>query len=94
MDYDIDELAAFAHAHLAGKEVYVTFYGGEPTLNRPMMLEVMERFPHWRFQLQTNGTLLDDLPWVLERCPTCWCRSTAARPPPTATAAAASTARC
>jgi radical SAM protein with 4Fe4S-binding SPASM domain len=60
--YSIDELAAFARRHLAGKEVYVTFYGGEPTLNRPMMVEVMQRFAHWRFQLQTNGTLLDDLP--------------------------------
>jgi radical SAM protein with 4Fe4S-binding SPASM domain len=27
-----------------------------------MMERVMERVPHWRFQLQTNGTLLDDLP--------------------------------
>jgi len=62
VQYDIDELASFAETHLRGKEVYVTFYGGEPTLNRPMMTGVMERFPHWRFQLQTNGTLLDDLP--------------------------------
>ena len=62
VDYSIDQLAAFAGTHLAGKEVYVTFYGGEPTLNRPMMAQVMERFPHWRFQLQTNGTLIDDLP--------------------------------
>ncbi len=68
VEYGIDELAAFAAAHLAGKEVYVTFYGGEPTLNRPMMIEVMQRFAHWRFQLQTNGTLLDDLPdWMLAR---------------------------
>ncbi|MBI5721324.1 MAG: radical SAM protein [Burkholderiales bacterium] len=68
VEYGIDELAAFAERHLAGKEVYVTFYGGEPTLNRPMMVEVMQRFAHWRFQLQTNGTLLDDLPeWVLAR---------------------------
>lgn len=62
VEYGIDELAAFVERHLSGKEVVVTFYGGEPTLNRPMMVEVMERFPHWRFQLQTNGTLLDDLP--------------------------------
>lgn len=62
VDYSIDQLAAFADTHLAGKEVYVTFYGGEPTLNRPMMAQVMERFPHWRFQLQTNGTLMDDVP--------------------------------
>ncbi len=60
--YGIDDLARFAETHLAGKEVYVTFYGGEPTLNRPMMEQVMERFAHWRFQLQTNGTLLDDVP--------------------------------
>jgi radical SAM protein with 4Fe4S-binding SPASM domain len=64
----MEQLVAFAERHLAGKEVYVTFYGGEPTLNRPMMIEVMQRFPHWRFQLQTNGTLLDDLPdWVLAK---------------------------
>jgi uncharacterized protein len=68
VEYGVDDLVAFAAEHLPGKEVYVTFYGGEPTLNRPMMLEVMERFPHWRFQLQTNGTLLDDLPpWVLAK---------------------------
>ena len=68
VEYGVDDLVAFAAEHLRGKEVYVTFYGGEPTLNRPMMLEVMERFPHWRFQLQTNGTLLDDLPpWVLAK---------------------------
>jgi uncharacterized protein len=66
--YTVDQLAAFAATHLADKEVYVTFYGGEPTLNRPMMAEVMERFPQWRFQLQTNGTLVDDVPeWMLQR---------------------------
>ena len=66
--YSLDELDTFARTHLAGKEVYVTFYGGEPTLNRPLMLAVMERFAHWRFQLQTNGTLLDDMPhWALAR---------------------------
>jgi len=66
--YTIDQLAAFAATHLADKEVYVTFYGGEPTLNRPMMAQVMERFPLWRFQLQTNGTLIDDVPdWMLQR---------------------------
>jgi uncharacterized protein len=68
VDYDIEQLATFATRYLADKEVYVTFYGGEPTLNRPLLLAVMERFPHWRFQLQTNGTLLDDMPeWALGR---------------------------
>lgn len=66
--YDIDQLAAFVERHLRGKEVYVTFYGGEPMLNRTMMEAVMRRFPLFRFQLQTNGTLLDSLPdWVLHK---------------------------
>lgn len=68
VEYTVDELAAFVDKHLTGKEVYVTFYGGEPTLNLDMMLEVMQRFPLFRFQLQTNGTLLDDIPdWALGR---------------------------
>jgi len=68
VEYDVDQLAAFVDKHLQGKEVYVTFYGGEPTLNLEMMQEVMRRFPHFRFQLQTNGTLLDNLPdWLLGR---------------------------
>ena len=68
LKYDIDQLAAFVEQHLGGKEIYVTFYGGEPTLNREMMGNVMRRFPEFRFQLQTNGTLLDSLPdWMLHR---------------------------
>ncbi|HZX30108.1 MAG TPA: radical SAM protein, partial [Rhodocyclaceae bacterium] len=68
LKYDIDQLAAFVDRHLQGKEIYVTFYGGEPTLNQDMMQAVMKRFPAFRFQLQTNGTLLDDLPdWVLHK---------------------------
>ncbi len=68
VEYSIDELAAFVERHLQGKEVYVTFYGGEPTLNKKLMLEIMEMFPHFRFQLQTNATLIDKLPqWALNR---------------------------
>ncbi|MRD74166.1 radical SAM protein [Rhodocyclus tenuis] len=68
LKYDIEQLAAFVDAQLAGKEIYVTFYGGEPTLNLPMMKQVMQRFPGFRYQLQTNGTLLDNLPdWVLHK---------------------------
>ena len=68
LKYDLDQLTRFVDKHLADKEVYVTFYGGEPTLNHRMMEDVMQRFPHFRFQLQTNGTLLDNLPdWVLGR---------------------------
>lgn len=68
MKYDIVQLAAFVDRHLSDKEVYVTFYGGEPTLNKGLMFDVMERFPQFRYQLQTNGTLLDKLPdWALAR---------------------------
>ncbi|HNK52598.1 MAG TPA: SPASM domain-containing protein [Ottowia sp.] len=68
LGYDIDQLAAFIDSHLKGKEIYVTFYGGEPTLNQDMMRAVMARFPAFRYQLQTNGTLLDGLPnWVLAK---------------------------
>ena len=60
--YSLDELDAFIATHLSGHEIYVTFYGGEPTLNLDLMTAVMERHPKFRYQLQTNGTLLDDLP--------------------------------
>ena len=68
VEYDIDQLEQFVKTHLTGKEVYVTFYGGEPTLNQQLMHDVLERFPLFRFQLQTNATLIDNLPdWVLGR---------------------------
>ena len=68
VEYDVDELSAFIDTQLSGREIYVTFYGGEPTLNKPLMLEVMQRFPRFRFQLQTNATLIDNLPdWALGR---------------------------
>jgi radical SAM protein with 4Fe4S-binding SPASM domain len=68
LGYTLDQLAAFIETQLAGKEIYVTFYGGEPTLNRRLMEDVMRRYPEFRYQLQTNGTLLDGLPdWMLAR---------------------------
>jgi len=66
--YSLDALDAFIATHLAGHEIYVTFYGGEPTLKLDLMTAVMKRHPRFRFQLQTNGTRLDRLPdWVLGR---------------------------
>lgn len=62
VSYSLDQLDAFIGKHLTGYEVYVTFYGGEPTLNIGFMQEVMDRHPTFRYQLQTNGTLLDSLP--------------------------------
>ncbi len=60
--YSLDALDAFIATQLAGRDIYVTFYGGEPTLNPGLMEAVMERHPEFRFQLQTNGTLLERLP--------------------------------
>jgi radical SAM protein with 4Fe4S-binding SPASM domain len=62
VDYSAEALDRFIATHLDGYDVYVTFYGGEPTLNRGFIADVMQRHPHFRYQLQTNGTLLDDLP--------------------------------
>ena len=62
VSYTIDALDAFIRKHLSEHEVYVTFYGGEPTLNLGFIKEIMARYPTFRFQLQTNGTLLDNLP--------------------------------
>ena len=41
--YTAAQLAAFVERHLAGKEVYFTLYGGEPTLNTRFALQLMER---------------------------------------------------
>ena len=60
--YTAEQLAAFVEKNLPGKEIYFTLYGGEPTLNTPFMLQLMERFPQCRFNMQTNGTLLHRVP--------------------------------
>jgi uncharacterized protein len=60
--YSLEALDNFIRTHLDRHEKYVTFYGGEPTLNVEFMEQVMQRYPHFRFQLQTNGTLLHRLP--------------------------------
>ena len=62
VSYSPEALDRFIRTHLAAKEVVVTFYGGEPTLNIPFMHELMARYPEYRYQLQTNGTLLNRLP--------------------------------
>lgn len=66
--YSTEQLETFVNTHLGDKEVYITLYGGEPTLNARFALDLMERFPNCRFNLQTNGTLLHRVPdRILER---------------------------
>lgn len=62
VSYSPEVLDRFIATHIGEREVYVTFYGGEPVLNRDYMIDVMRRHPRFRFQLQTNGTLIDNLP--------------------------------
>ncbi len=40
----------------------IIFYGGEPLLEIPRMLELMDTLPAKRFLLHTNGTMLDRVP--------------------------------
>jgi radical SAM protein with 4Fe4S-binding SPASM domain len=60
--YTPAQLEAFVRTHLADKDIYITLYGGEPLLNPGFGLELMDRFPGIRFNLQSNGTLLDSMP--------------------------------
>ncbi len=60
--YTAGQLERFIETHLGGREVYITLYGGEPLMNTEFGLELMDRFPNIRFNLQTNGTLLAGLP--------------------------------
>ena len=60
--YSAAELARFIDTQLPGKDVYFTLYGGEPALNPKFMAELMARFPGRRFNMQSNGTLLERVP--------------------------------
>lgn len=59
IQYSLDELAAFLEPD---PDVQLMFYGGEPTLRIPLIVELMQRFPQARFMLQTNGLLLSRIP--------------------------------
>ena len=59
IQYSLDELARFLHGD---PDFQLMFYGGEPTLRIPLMIEIMNRFPSTRFMLQTNGLLLHHIP--------------------------------
>jgi len=61
ISYTIDQLDLFVKTHFQDKEIIVTFYGGEPLINMKFIEDIIDRFPLWRYQLQTNGTLLDKL---------------------------------
>ncbi|MFX1475853.1 MAG: TIGR04084 family radical SAM/SPASM domain-containing protein [Promethearchaeota archaeon] len=59
IQYDLEALARFL---VEDEGIQLMFYGGEPTLRIPLMVQVMTRFPQARFMLQTNGLLLHRIP--------------------------------
>jgi uncharacterized protein len=64
--YSDEELDDFIQNNFNDKDLSITFYGGEPTMNIPFMEKVMRRYPDLKYQLQTNGTRLKMLPaWMI-----------------------------
>ncbi|MFX1565865.1 MAG: TIGR04084 family radical SAM/SPASM domain-containing protein [Promethearchaeota archaeon] len=59
IEYSLDDLATFLNKD---NDVQLMFYGGEPTLRIPLMIDIMTRFPQARYMLQTNGILLHHIP--------------------------------
>lgn len=59
IQYHLDDLAEFLKQDSYKQ---LMFYGGEPILRVPLLVEVMDRFPDSRFMLQTNGLLLHQIP--------------------------------
>jgi hypothetical protein len=51
--------------HLSEHEVYVTFYGGEPTLNLDFIKEIMARYPTFRFSSDQRHAA----GWPAGQCP-------------------------
>jgi len=59
IEYSLDDLEEFL---AKDDDVQLMFYGGEPLLRIPLMIEIMDRFPSARFMLQTNALLLSNVP--------------------------------
>lgn len=58
ISYDLEVLKAFM---ARDPEASISFYGGEPTLNIPLLEKVMDTVPARRFQIQSNGTHIDGI---------------------------------
>jgi putative peptide-modifying radical SAM enzyme len=58
VNYDIEYLSQFCRKD---PDCTVTFYGGEPLLNRDALKQIMDQVPAKNFMIQTNGQLLNQL---------------------------------
>ena len=59
VSYSIEELSNFLSQD---KEADVAFYGGEPLLRIPLLMDMMDALPARHFIIQTNATHLHELP--------------------------------
>jgi putative peptide-modifying radical SAM enzyme len=59
VQYSLEELERFLSSDA---DTQLMFYGGEPCLRIPLLVEIMDRFPDARFMLQTNALLLNQIP--------------------------------
>ncbi|MHA1576800.1 MAG: TIGR04084 family radical SAM/SPASM domain-containing protein [Candidatus Thorarchaeota archaeon] len=59
IEYSLSNLEEFL---AKDEDIQLMFYGGEPLLRIPLMIEIMDKFPSARFMLQTNALLLTDVP--------------------------------
>ncbi|UCH05565.1 MAG: TIGR04084 family radical SAM/SPASM domain-containing protein [Candidatus Thorarchaeota archaeon] len=60
IQYSIDNLSDFLKKDRTN--ISLLFYGGEPTLRVPLIIDLIDRFPKATFMLQTNGLLVSQLP--------------------------------
>lgn len=59
LQYSLEDLEQFM---LKDPERSIAFYGGEPLLNLEPMLKIMDQIPAKYFSIQTNGTMLKEIP--------------------------------
>jgi len=59
IQYSLGDLEAFLSRDI---DPQLMLYGGEPTLRIPLIIALMDQFPTYRFMLQTNGILINNMP--------------------------------
>ncbi len=61
IEWTLEDMERFCQTWLKDRHIYITWNGGEPTLNEKLIHAFMTKFKDWEYQMQTNGTLLHRL---------------------------------